>query len=87
MNITEAAGNFQRAFISYSTVTVLARFGLETDTCEGYVVVKKELNSLALAKNHCLVAMHQHAVFQVVAQAAREHGFFNVFAVAHHIFH
>lgn len=87
MNITEAAGNFQHAFISYSTVTALVRFGLETDTCEGYVVVKKELNRLALAKNHRFVAMHQYAVFQVVAQAAREHGFFDVFAIAHHVFY
>ena len=28
---------------------------------------------------------HQHAVFDVVAQAACQHGFFDVHAVAHHV--
>ncbi|MCY1430420.1 hypothetical protein D9M71_463690 [compost metagenome] len=30
--------------------------------------------------------MHQHAVFQVVAQAAGQHHFFYVTAKAHHVF-
>jgi ribosomal protein L18 len=38
-----------------------------------------------LSENNRLVAMHQHAVFEVVAQAAREDGLFDVLAVAHHV--
>ena len=30
--------------------------------------------------------MYQHPVFQVIAQAARQHGFFDVFAITHHVF-
>jgi hypothetical protein len=37
------------------------------------------------AEHHGLVAVHQHAVFEVVAQAAREHGLLDVLAVAHHV--
>lgn len=47
--ITEAAGNLQRAgFISYRRghIAVLDRAGLESDTCECYAVVKKELSRL-----------------------------------------
>jgi len=47
--ITEAAGNLQRAgFISYRRghIAVLDRFGLETDACECYAVVKKEIGRL-----------------------------------------
>jgi Amt family ammonium transporter len=39
-----------------------------------------------LAEDDGLVAMHQHPVFQVVAQAAGEHGLLDVLAVAHHVF-
>ncbi|MBL0142995.1 MAG: Crp/Fnr family transcriptional regulator [Betaproteobacteria bacterium] len=47
--ITEAAGNLQRAgLISYRRghITVLARSGLETRTCECYAVVRQEMNRL-----------------------------------------
>lgn len=40
----------------------------------------------ASAEHDRLVAVRQHAVFEVVAQAAREYGFFDVFAVTHHGF-
>jgi CRP-like cAMP-binding protein len=45
-SVTEAAGKLQRAgFISYRRghIAVLDRSGLETNTCECYAVVKKEL--------------------------------------------
>ena len=38
-----------------------------------------------LSENDGLVAVRQHAVFEVIAQAAREDGFFDVLAVAHHV--
>jgi CRP-like cAMP-binding protein len=44
--VTEAAGNLQRAgLISYRRghISVLDRKGLETQTCECYAVVKKEM--------------------------------------------
>lgn len=47
--ITEAAGNLQRAgFINYRRghISVLNRSGLETQVCECYAVVKKEMNRL-----------------------------------------
>ena len=47
--VTEAAGNLQRAgLISYRRghISVLNRKGLETQTCECYGVVKKEMNRL-----------------------------------------
>jgi len=47
--VTEAAGNLQRAgLISYRRghISVLDRQGLETQTCECYGVVKKEMNRL-----------------------------------------
>lgn len=47
--ITEAAGNLQRAgLISYRRghIAVIDRAGLETQTCECYAVVKKELGRL-----------------------------------------
>jgi len=37
------------------------------------------------AKNDRLIAVGQHTAFQVIAQAACEHGFFDVLAVAHHV--
>lgn len=47
--ITEAAGNLQRAgFISYRRghISVLDRTGLETQACECYAVVRKEVSRL-----------------------------------------
>ena len=47
--VTEAAGNLQRAgFISYRRghISVLKRAGLETNACECYAVVKKEIARL-----------------------------------------
>ena len=40
-----------------------------------------------LTEYDCFVAVQQNAVFQVVAQAACQNGFFNVFARAHQVFH
>jgi hypothetical protein len=40
-----------------------------------------------LAEHDGLVAAHQHAVFDVVAQAARQHGLLDVASVAHQIVH
>ena len=39
-----------------------------------------------LAENNGLVAMDQHQVFQVIAQAPGEDGFLGILAVAHHVF-
>ena len=38
-----------------------------------------------LSEDDSLVAVHQHPVLKVVAQAAGEHGFLDVLAVAHHV--
>jgi hypothetical protein len=38
-----------------------------------------------LAERDGLVAAHQHAVFDVVAQAARQHGLLDVASVAHRV--
>lgn len=53
--ITEAAGNLQRAgYISYRRghIAVLDRVGLETQVCECYAVVKKEMGRLLSDARH-----------------------------------